>query len=34
VDRYAALKNELKEIINKGYSKEEIIKELEEIDND
>ena len=30
VDRYATLK----EIINKGYSKEEIIKELEEIDND
>ena len=26
--------DEVKEIINKGYSKEEIIKELEDIDND
>ena len=34
VDRSAALRSELKEIINKGYSKEEIIKELEEINND
>lgn len=34
VDRYKALRESLKEIIKQGYSKEEIKKELEGLDDD
>ena len=33
-DRRASLRKELKELLNKGFTKEDILKELEEISHD